>query len=213
MSSMKSQDILLLFKLASLEVQERTADDGAPDAALLAIPEDWRGWQDGEVGTVPGPAEEAWSVRGLEESTGISKSQVSAALRRCVAVGLAHPDRRSGRLRCNTRALHRLVVNGLRYVFPAVRGALVRGIPTTHAAPVLAGRLLSAGEHVDVWEDGHGEVLGQRVEPLHPAVPHAVRRDAALYAMLALADAIRLGRERESALAGELLGKYLRGAR
>ena len=209
MSPMKSQDILLLFKLASLEAQER-AGGGATLRGALAIPDDWRGWQDATSSTAePGPGEDAWSVRGLEQSTGISKSQVSGALRRCVAVGLAHPDRRNGRLRCNARALHGLVVYGLRYVFPAGRGALVRGIPTAHAAPVLAGRLLSAGAHVDVWEDGHGEVLGQRVEPLHPAVPHAVRGDAALYAMLALADAIRLGRERESALAGELLGRYL----
>ena len=210
MSAMKSQDILLLFKLASLEARERSAGDAAADTAL-AIPNDWRGWEDAEAGMVSGPAEEAWSVRGLEESTGISKSQVSGALRRCVAVGLAHPDRRNGRLRCNTRALHGLVVNGLRDVFPAVRGALVRGIPTAHAAPVLAGKLLSAGEHVDVWEDGLGEILGQRVEPLHPAAPYAVRRDPGLYAMLALADAIRLGRERESALAGQLLDKYLQG--
>lgn len=207
MPSMKSQDLVLLLKLASLERQETAP--GEVLRASLGIPDDWRGWQDVESEASGGFGGDAWSVRGLEESTGISKSQVSGALRRCVAVGLAHADRRTGRLRAHRRALHGFVVHGLKYVFPAARGALVRGIPTTHAAPVLAGRLLSAGEHVDVWEDAHGTVLGQRIEPLHHAVTHAVRRDATLYAMLALMDAIRLGRGRESALAAHLLAGYL----
>ncbi|OLH15264.1 hypothetical protein DXO015_11180, partial [Xanthomonas oryzae pv. oryzae] len=79
-----------------------------------------------------------------------------------------------------------------------------------HAAPVLVDRLLSSGQHIYVWEDGYGSAQGQRVEPLYKSVPRAVRRDAELYAMLALVDAIRLGRERESALAGSVLTQYLR---
>lgn len=209
MSEMKSQDVVLLLKLVSLE-QEEAADAGELKGAL-GIPNDWRGWADVETASPAGMSEDDWTVRGLESSTGISKSQVSGALRRCVAVGLAHPDRRSGRLRANSRALQGFITHGIKYVFPAKRGPLVRGIPTTYAAPVLAGKLLSAGEHPDVWEDGQGMILGQRVDPLHPAVPHAVRRDPALYAMLALVDAIRLGREREATLAAGILDKYLRG--
>ena len=34
-------------------------------------------------------------MRGLEESTGISKSEVSSALKRCFAVGLAKPERKT----------------------------------------------------------------------------------------------------------------------
>jgi hypothetical protein len=207
MREMKSQDVLLLLKLVSLE-REEAAEVGVLKGAL-GVPDDWRGWADVEIFSPVGPGEEDWTVRGLENSTGISKSQVSGALRRCVSVGLAHPDRRNRRLRTNTRALRGLIVHGIKYVFPAQRGPLVRGIPTTYAAPVLAGKLLSAGQHPDVWEDGQGTVLGQRVEPLHPAAPHAVRRDPTLYAMLALVDAIRLGREREMALAVEILDKYL----
>ena len=208
---MKSQDILLLLKLVSLERQQGAAVPG--NRAELGIPDDWRGWANlpEEEVAPPGPvAEEAFSVRALEESTGISKSEVSGALRRCLDVGLAKLERGSGLPRANTRALLGFVMNGLKYVFPARPGPLVRGIPTAHAAPVLAGRLLSAGEHIHVWEDAHGSVQGQRVEPLYKSVPRAVRRDAALYAMLALVDAVRLGQERESALAGKLLAQYLR---
>jgi len=208
---MKSQDILLLLKLASLEHQEGLVA-GLVLKATLGIPDDWRGWQDDLLppSAAPSLEDEAWTVRGLEESTGISKSQVSGALRRCVSVGLAHADRRNGRLRANTRALHGFVMAGLKYVFPAQRGSQARGIPTAYAAPVLAGRLFSSGEQVEIWEDPQGLLLGQRIEPLHPTVPYAVRKDAALYAMLALIDAIRLGRERESALAGEMLAGYLK---
>lgn len=208
---MKSQDLLLLFKLVSLErLQAR------PQAALragLGIPDDWRGWAlaGNEDPIAPERvSEEVFSVRSLEDSTGISKSQVSGALRRCMDVGLVKAERGTGLPRANTRALYGFVMSGLKYVFPARPGALVRGIPTSHAAPVLAGRLLSAGEHIHVWEDARGRFQGQKVEPLYRTVPHAVRRDAELYAMLALVDAVRLGQERETAVAGKLLAQYLR---
>ncbi|MCC8911993.1 helix-turn-helix domain-containing protein [Xanthomonas euvesicatoria] len=208
---MKSQDILLLLKLVSLERQQSVPVGG--ERAALGIPDDWRGWAVSaaqEDGGASGLAEDAFSVRGLEESTGISKSEVSQALRRCADVGLVVAERGSGIPRANTRALLGFVMNGLKYVFPARPGPIVRGIPTAHAAPVLVDRLLSAGEHIYVWEDGYGSEQGQRVEPLYKSVPRAVRRDAELYAMLALVDAIRLGRERESALAGSVLTQYLR---
>lgn len=208
---MKSQDLLLLFKLVSLERLQQAPRAG--NRARLGIPDDWRGWAEDPAaeGAAAGPvAGDLFSVRALEESTGISKSEVSGALRRCMEVGLARPERGSGVPRANTRALLGFVVHGLRYVFPARPGPLVRGIPTAHAAPVLADRLFSAGEHIHVWEDAHGKVQGQRVDPLYRSVPHAVRQDADLYAMLALVDSIRLGQERESALAGKLLAAYLR---
>ena len=206
---MKSQDIVLLLKLVSLERQESLVLPG--NRAELGIPDDWHGWDGSSDEERPSQAPmEMYSVRALEESTGISKSEVSGSLRRCMDIGLAKAERGSGLPRTNTRALLGFLMHGLKYVYPARAGALARGIPTAHAAPVLAGRLLSAGEHIHVWEDAHGSVLGQRVEPLHKGVPHAVRRDAVLYAMLALVDAVRLGRERESALAGKLLAEYLR---
>lgn len=209
---MKSQDLLLLLKLVSLERRQGASVPG--DRAELGIPDDWRGWasasRDDQAETPAPITDEAYSVRALEESTGISKSEVSGSLRRCLDVGLARAERGSGFPRANTRALFGFVTNGLKYVFPARPGPLVRGIPTAHAAPVLAGRLLSAGEHIHVWEDAYGTVQGQRVDPLYKSVPRAVRRDAELYAMLALVDAIRLGQERESALAGKLLAQYLR---
>lgn len=211
---MKSQDILLLLKLVSLERQR--AVPAWTSLVARGIPNDWQGWMDVVLVETEGPAEipgdEVYSMRALEESIGISKSEVSSALRRCMRVGLAKAERGTGYPRANTRALLGFILHGIKYVFPAQPGSLVRGIPTAHAAPVLAGSLLSAGEQASVWEDARGSFLGMRIEPLYKSVPRAVRSDAELYAMLALVDAIRLGQERESAFAGQMLEQYLRAS-
>lgn len=180
---MKGQDILLLLKLVSLENQSLSAEQSA----------------------------EHFSMRALEQSTGISKSEVSNALNRCIAAGLAKLERHTGIPRANTRALNEFIGHGLKYVFPAKPGPIVRGLATAHAAPVLASTLLSGGEYSPVWEDAQGSDMGQAIEPLFKSVPSAARQDAELYALLALVDAIRLGNEREASLARSLLNDYLRG--
>src|SRR5690606_4291621 len=124
----------------------------------------------------------------------------SGGLRRGRSVGLLRTDRKTGKPLVNTHGLLELVQHGLKYFFPAEPGALVRGIPTAHAAPVLASRLLSGGDAIYVWEDAHGTAQGQSLKPLHRCVPVAVRHDAWLYGCLALIDSIRLGRGREAEL-------------
>lgn len=211
---MKSQDILLLLKLVSLEISESVRGS----SYLLHnvhIPSDWHGW-DTEEGLdqpeVPFQvllSDDRYSVRGLEQATGISKSQISSALIRCYDVGLARPDRLTGHPRANTKGLFEFISHGLKYVFPARPGPMAKGIPTAAFAPVLAGQLFAGTDHSLVWEDPSGNALGQRIDPIHKCVPYAVRRDPTLYAMLALVDSIRVGHERESALSRKLLAKYL----
>lgn len=208
---MKSQDILLLLKLVSLEHKQLELPAQAPSRLMLSIPGDWQGWQSPESSEPPTVDPGEWfSMRALENTTGISKSEVSGALKRCFDVGLAKPERKTNIPRANTKALYEFIVYGLKYVFPARPGAIVRGIPTAHAAPVLAGKLLSAGDFICVWEDAHGKQQGQAVAPLFKSVPLAVRIDAELYAMLALVDAIRIGQEREAGVARKMLEQYLR---
>jgi len=205
---MKSQDVLLLLKLVSLENQQLALSQ--PSRAARAIPDDWQGWEAEAPASASMPGNpDLFSMRALEESTGISKSEVSGALKRYYEVGLAKPERKTSAPRANTKALYEFIVYGLKYVFPARPGAMVRGIPTAHAAPVLAGKLLSGGEFICVWEDAHGKYQGQAIPPLFRTVPKAVRQDPNLYAMLALVDAIRLGAEREAGVARELLAEYL----
>lgn len=215
---MKSQDIGLLLKLVSLKNQETPPPQEHYSKAEMSVPDDWRDWQIEEDETAPeeellsldNEADPArYSVRAIADETGISKSQVSLALQRCLEVGLARKDRRTGVPRANTKALFDFIVHGLRYVFPARPGEITRGIGTSFSAPDLERRLFSSGEFVIVWPDARGNTKGQAVEPLFKSTPYAVRRDRELYAMLALVDAIRLGQPRENKLAAKLLADYL----
>lgn len=196
---MKGQDLLLLLKLVSLSRREALRAARRDSASAQAAPEPDM------------TASDPYSVRALEESTGISKSEVSGGLRRCQEVGLLKSGRQTGQPQVNTRGLFEFLAYGVRYVFPARPGALVRGLPTAYAAPVLADRLMSAGEHPYVWEDAEGNQLGQAIAPLFRSVPMAARRDPELYALLALVDAIRLGQPREAGVARTLLEQHLRG--
>jgi hypothetical protein len=46
---------------------------------------------------------------------------------------------------------------------------------------------------------------GQAIEPLHPKIPEACLRDKKFYELMALTDALRVGKAREHHLAVKLL--------
>lgn len=220
---MKSQDILLLFKLISL----KTEDSLAPFSANA----DWKGWHSGQEEAAPDLTEDdetftdlsglktdeelqndRYSVRSLARATGISKSMVALSLQRCFDCGLAKPDRLTGRPIANAQALREFIIHGIRYVFPAKLGPLTRGIATGLAAPVLDGHILTAGENRPVWPDPRGNTMGQTIDPLYKSVPAAVKQDAMLYALLAVTDAIRTGQPRERMVANKKFEHLLENA-
>lgn len=189
MNEMKSQDIVVLLKLVSLQEQE---DEAAPGELQ-------RGFQ----------GEAPYSVRSLESLLGISKTEVNASIKRSLSSGLAIKDREAGHAKPHRRNLHNFIVHGLKFVFPAKPGAMTRGVPTAFAAPMLKSLLVSAGEYIYVWPSAEGHDIGQSVQPLFKTVPDAARKDDRLYEYLALVDAIRLGNQREAGLAGERLSERL----
>lgn len=210
---MKSQDIFILLKLVSLEQQSRDYLDGGIIQPAKGYVYDWQGWElDKEVlaQDYQQSLSEAYSNRGLEASTGVSKSEVNASLKRSMSVGMAKLDRKSKLPRANVSALLEFIVHGIKYVYSAKPSAIIRGIPTSIAAPVLEGKLMTAGEYIYVWPDAMGKEKGQAVEPLYKTVPMAVKKDPRLYGFLALVDAIRLGAGRESKFAAKELEKKLR---
>jgi hypothetical protein len=85
-----------------------------------------------------------------------------------------------------------------------VRLPLAVGVPTSHSAPAFAG-VFAPGSTDFVWPHPNGSVRGIGVEPLHPSVPFAAIQDAKLYEMLALFDALRVGKARERNMATERL--------
>lgn len=189
MNGIKSQDIVVLLKLVSLQEQEE-------EKGLRALQWSYQG-------------DEPYSVRSLEALLGISKTEINASINRSVSTGLAIKDRETGRPKPNRRNLHSFIVHGLKFVFPAKPGPMTRGIPTAFAAPMLKGQLVSGGEYIYVWPSAEGGDMGQSVQPLFKSVPEAAQKDERLYEYLALVDAVRLGNQREAGLAGEKLSERL----
>jgi hypothetical protein len=140
-----------------------------------------------------------WLNKDLAESLFISSSEISESLNRSMIARLISPDKK----KVFKSALMRFIENGLAFVFPVEPGAMVRGIPTAHSAPVLKENFLSEENYV--WASPNGKVRGQSVDPLYPNQTKAVLNDEKLYNMLALVDSVRVGKVRECEKALELL--------
>lgn len=209
---MKSQDILLLLKLASLErLEER--ERGLISSVMLRFESDdrdWLGWEIDEENEIEYQfASDRYSHRNLAAMTGISKSQIGSSLIRSKEVNLLAFDERNGIYRINKKALIEFLVHGLKYVFPVVPGPLVRGIPTAFSAPVMSKHIFGTSDSLFVWPDARGKEKGQLIEPLYKTVPKAVKQDPYLYELLALIDSIRIGKPREANYAIDLLEEAL----
>jgi DNA-binding Lrp family transcriptional regulator len=133
----------------------------------------------------------------LGQELGMSASEVHAAVRRLGEAGLVDPETREIR----REALRNFLVHGVPHSFPASPKEITRGMPTAWAAPVLSGKISASEQIPPVWPDPDGQVQGAAVRPLYGSVPGAARRDPALYDLLALVDALRIGRARERSLA------------
>ena len=143
-----------------------------------------------------------WKIIDLAKQLYISQSEVSEALNRCKIAGLIDENKK------NVRRLSLLdfLKYGLRYVFPAQPGAVVKGRPTAHSAPPLSKKIISS-QDTYVWQDDEGIVRGQAIEPLYKNLIEAVKEDQKLYELIALIDALRIGRVREINLATDELRK------
>jgi DNA-binding Lrp family transcriptional regulator len=142
----------------------------------------------------------------LAAALGMSASEVHASVRRLTEARLVDPDTRQVR----REALRSFLVHGVPYAFPAQLREITRGMQTAWAAPVLAKMIQAPEQAPPVWPDSQGTVQGAAVEPLYPSVPNAARRDPELYDLLALVDALRIGRARERSLAEAELTRRLK---
>ncbi len=143
-----------------------------------------------------------WRMTDLANELFVSQSEISAALSRNRYAGLIDNSNRV----VYKAALLELLIHGVKYVFPQKPGAVVRGIPTAHSAPPLS-ELIHSKESVYVWRDDEGTVRGEEIEPLYPTVPKAAKIDKSFYELVALVDAIRVGKTREYELAADELKK------
>jgi len=141
----------------------------------------------------------------IADQLGISVSTVNDALQRTAICGLFNRRREAVVIRGLTEFLE----HGIRYVFPVVRGSLVRGMPTGHAASPLVEQLTAVTEWPPVWPTATGTERGYELVPLYPTAPQAAAKDSRFYELLALVDTLREGRPRESRVAAEELKQRL----
>ncbi len=151
-------------------------------------------------------ASEALSNTGLTAQTGLAASAVHASLKRAVAARLVLiQERRPLLLKTQLREF---LMHGAKYAFAPVASSLTRGVPTGYAAPPLNTIIAPSSDPPPVWPHATGTVRGIGIAPLYPSVPAAALRDARLYAVLALFDALRAGQARERDAAVRLLDGY-----
>ena len=138
----------------------------------------------------------------VAQSLGISPAEISDAMERCRIAQLVDNDK----VHVNTLALKDFLVYGIRYVFPAVTGRVMRGVPTSVSASPIKEQIAQVKD-VYVWPYKKGTMRGQAITPLYPTVPEAVANDEELYKLLVIVDTLRMGRAREREIAISELDK------
>lgn len=147
--------------------------------------------------------DEAWYNKDLGNELFISNSEVSESLNRSMQARLIDEPKR----KVFRKNLMEFLSHGLKYVFPVRPGQPGRGIGTAHSAPPLNGMISSNEQYV--WAHGEGDLRGLIVTPLYNTMPRAALIDHNLYELLALTDALRIGRVREQQIAIEELEKRI----
>lgn len=203
---MKSQQILVALKIASLAIQHSQRKSQSVRPASLAIrplddlPADQHPWEierkeriESEYSNTRGK----WTFRSLSVSLNLSLAACNRAVHDALTSGLLRRTLKDDEVVADRQALEEFLIHGLKYVFPPEHSATSRGIPTSIAAPVLSEHINAVYESILIWPDSMGNAYGVGLKPLHPAVTDAVKNDATLYGLLALIDSIRVGRARE----------------
>ncbi|HRW22300.1 MAG TPA: hypothetical protein P5509_10015 [Bacteroidales bacterium] len=149
-----------------------------------------------------------WFNSDLSKSLHISASEITEALNRCKIAGLIDSKKRI----VHINSFKEFLIYGLKYVFPAEPGTMVKGIPTAHSAPPI-NQYISEGKDIYVWPFAKGTMRGQAIEPLYRTLPAVALEDQKLYELLSIVDTIRVGRAREIKIAKEELEKRLKYAK
>ena len=147
--------------------------------------------------------QEQWYMKDLAYELDISASEISESINRSVIAGLIGSDKKT----LKKLSILDFLKFGLKYVYPQQPGSMVRGIGTAHSASPLNNEILSDEQFV--WPFGKGTIRGQAIEPLHINTPQACLRDSKYYELMALTDAIRIGKVREQNIAFEMIKKRM----
>ncbi len=148
---------------------------------------------------------QSWTFVSLVPLVRLSPSTIHDGLQTAAAAKLYDPTRKAP-IRQN---LLEFLIHGVKYSFPPQKGSIVRGVPTSYAASPLVSMFPPNGEPPPVWPFEQGQARGISFEPLYPQIPGVALADPRFGEVLALIDAIRDGRARESKIAIDELTKRL----
>ncbi len=152
---------------------------------------------------VIGKGNEFWNQAPMAKALGMSQSEVSKSVARSKYAGLLDPKGK----KVMKLALMEFLQYGIKYVFPQKSGPVVLGIPTSHSASPLKEKIQSSEDYV--WPYATGTARGHSIIPLFTSAPGAALKDDDLHELLALVDALRVGRAREKEIAVTELKKRL----
>jgi hypothetical protein len=153
---------------------------------------------------------QAWTYAELANALFMSASEVHGGLKRAAYAKLIHLNAAYPLYKKpNRKALLEFLIHSVKYAYPSEFGQITRRIPTAYAAPPLQQLIVQNEEYPPVWFNAEGNIQSYEVLPLYKSVPQAVKLDEDFYELLALTDAIRIGRAREKQLAIQELTKRL----
>lgn len=200
---LKSQDILVLVKLLSIQNRLRTSSNFS-----RTYSNDYSDFY------LKKSLSHLLSVRGLAESIVIGKSEVSECIKRLVKVGLLviHNQNFSQRLDLasldwdiNKRGFFHLVIYSFQYFFPAELKSMDFGIPTAFSKEGLNSHLAYSSPVPYIWPiQTYKSISGIAIEPMHKSIPYAAIDDEYLYEIFAIIDIFRIGSPREKHIAEKI---------
>ncbi len=138
-----------------------------------------------------------WTYSELAEKSCLSVGETHASVRRLKKSQLYDDFTKS----VIPSAMSEFLIHGLKYAFPTEIGTLERGISTSHSAPVFQNDIVQSEVDVYVWPYYKGKERGLSLKPLSKSAPKAALKDRKLYDLLALLDALRIGKARERNIA------------
>ncbi len=154
--------------------------------------------------------DQPWTYSTLSADLVMSASEINKGVKRLLCAELLRPPYPEERQpQPHRAAISEFLGHGLRYAFPQVSGGMVRGLPTSYAAPPLDEVIVASSEPVPVWPWVHGKVRGLSRQPLYRTVPEAASKDAALYEILVIAEGLRDPSVRVRNVAERLLQKRM----
>lgn len=156
--------------------------------------------------------DKSWSQNSIAHELCLSPSQINNAFKRLVIAGLLTPYHPPNKPQPIIQACEEFFIHGLKYIFPAKPGEIVRGMRTSYAAPSFKNEISLGSNAIPVWPYGIGEERGAALKPLYSSVPESISKhpDPLFYDLLTLLDAIRSGRAREKQIAIQKLSEILK---